>query len=84
VGIGVFFTGPGMEYRGAGVLLLAAATGWWLYIQFAAVPRRDRIRAEQAASRKSRRPPRKADSTADTGAPTTTEHLLAEAVEEPA
>lgn len=56
VGLGVFFQ-PGWETWGAGVVLVLAIAGWWLYIQFVALPYRDRKRAEQAAKR-SRRPQR--------------------------
>jgi amino acid transporter len=57
VGIGVFFTSPGgWQYWGAGLLLLIAIIGWWLYIQFIVMPRKERLRAEQAAKRQSRRP----------------------------
>lgn len=58
VGIGVVFTGSGIEYWGAGVLLLGCALGWWLYIHFFAMPKKERLRAEQAAKRQSRRPPK--------------------------
>jgi amino acid transporter len=58
VGLGVFLQ-PGWETWGAGIVLLLAIAGWWLYIRFVALPRRDRHRAERAAkqaTRRSRRP----------------------------
>ena len=60
VGLGVFFQ-PGWETWGAGIALLLAVAGWWLTIQFVALPNRDRFRAEQAAkqaAKRSRRPPK--------------------------
>lgn len=58
VGVAVFFTDTGFEYWGAGVVIAAVAAGWWLYVHFVAAPRKERIRAEQAAKRQSRRPTR--------------------------
>jgi amino acid transporter len=55
IGIGVFAQ-PGMEYWGAGVLLVAVAVAWWLYIHFFTLPRLTRMRTETAAKRPSRRP----------------------------
>jgi len=57
LGIGVF-TQPGLEYWGAGILLLLVGFGWWLYIHFEALPRLVKQRAE-AAARPSRRPSRR-------------------------
>jgi amino acid transporter len=57
VGVGVFAQ-PGIEYWGAGIALAALAAIWWAYIQFFALPRLTRIRAETAVKRVSRRPPR--------------------------
>lgn len=57
VGIGVFAQ-PGIEFWGAGLFLLAIVGAWWLYVQFFALPRLTKIRAE-AASRASRRPSRR-------------------------
>jgi amino acid transporter len=57
IGIGVFIQ-PGIEYWGAGVLLLLVAVAWWLYIHFAALPRLAKIRTEAASKRTSRRPPK--------------------------
>ncbi len=57
MGIGVFAQ-PGLEYWGAGLLLLAVILGWWLYIHFLALPRLEKSRAE-AAQRTSRRPSRR-------------------------
>jgi len=58
IGVGVFLQ-PGWETWGAGVILLAAALGWWGYVQFVVMPRKERIRAEQASKRQSRRPVKK-------------------------
>jgi amino acid transporter len=55
IGVGVFAQ-PGIEYWGAGILLLAVAFSWWVYIQFFAVPRLVKVRAESVLKRKSRRP----------------------------
>lgn len=57
MGIGVFAQ-PGIEFWGAGLLLLGLAGTWWLYVQFFALPRLTKMRAE-AASRTSRRPSRR-------------------------
>lgn len=57
LGLGVFAQ-SGVEYWGAGLLLLAVGSGWWLYIHFSALPRLAKIRAE-AALRPSRRPSRR-------------------------
>lgn len=57
MGIGVFVQ-PGIEFWGAGLLLLGLAGAWWLYVQFFALPRLTKLRAE-AASRSSRRPSRR-------------------------
>ena len=59
VGVGVFAQ-PGLEYWGAGVLLLLVGLAWWVYIHFFALPRLSRLRAE-AAARPSRRPSRRPD-----------------------
>ena len=56
VGIGVFFTQPGFDYWGAGAILAVVAVAWFLYIHFVVTPRKERIKAEQAAKRQSRRP----------------------------
>ena len=58
VGIGVFFTDSGFDYWGAGVVLAAVVAAWFLYIQFVVMPRKEKIKAEQAAKRQSRRPPK--------------------------
>ena len=55
VGIGVFAQ-PGLEYWGAGVLLAFVGLLWWLNIHFFTLPRLERLRAETAAKRPSRRP----------------------------
>lgn len=55
IGLGVFLT-PGWESGGAGLLLLLIGLGWWLYVQFNAMPRIRRTREMQAARRQSRRP----------------------------
>ncbi len=57
MGIGVFAQ-PGVEFWGAGLLLLGLGIAWWVYVQFFALPRLAKIRAE-AASRPSRRPSRR-------------------------
>ncbi len=57
VGVGVFVQ-PGVEYWGAGVLLLLLGLAWWGYIHFFALPRLSRARAA-AAARPSRRPSRR-------------------------
>ncbi len=57
MGIGVFAQ-PGIEFWGAGLLLLGIGAAWWLYVQFFALPRLAKIRAE-AAARPSRRPSRR-------------------------
>ena len=57
MGIGVFAQ-PGIEFWGAGLLLLVLGVSWWLYVQFFALPRLTRLRAEAASRRPSRRPPR--------------------------
>lgn len=57
MGIGVFAQ-PGLEYWGAGLLLLVVILAWWLYIHFFALPRLEKSRAE-AAQRTSRRPSRR-------------------------
>ena len=59
MGVGVFAQ-PGVEFWGAGLLLLGLASAWWLYVQFFALPRLTKMRAE-AASRPSRRPSRRPD-----------------------
>jgi amino acid transporter len=59
VGAGVIFTSPDFTYWGAGLLLVLCAAGWWAYVHFAAMPRKEKIKAEQAAKRPSRRPPKK-------------------------
>jgi len=61
VGVGVIFTANDINYWGAGVLLALCAGGWWVYVQFFAMPKKERIKAEQAAKRQSRRPPKKLD-----------------------
>lgn len=58
VGVGVFFTAGSFDYWGAGVILGLVAIGWFLYVQFVALPRKERIKAEQATKRQSRRPPK--------------------------
>lgn len=58
LGVGVFAQ-PGLECWGAGVLLLAVGVAWWIYLHFFALPRLTRQRAEAAAKRPSRRPPRR-------------------------
>jgi len=57
MGIGVFAQ-PGVEFWGAGLLLLGLAGSWWVYVQFFALPRLTKMRAE-AAARPSRRPSRR-------------------------
>lgn len=57
MGVGVFAQ-PGVEFWGAGLLLLGLGIAWWVYVQFLALPRLAKIRAE-AASRPSRRPSRR-------------------------
>jgi amino acid transporter len=57
IGIGVFAQ-PNIDYWGAGVLLVAVGAAWWLYIHFLALPRLTKSRAEAAARRPSRRPPK--------------------------
>ena len=57
VGIGVFAQ-PGVEYWGAGVILALVGLGWWLTIHFFTLPRLTTLRAEAAAKRVSRRPPK--------------------------
>jgi len=59
IGIGVFAQ-PGIEFWGAGLLLLGLAAAWWIYVQFFALPRLTKMRAE-AAARPSRRPSRRPD-----------------------
>ena len=54
LGIGVFAQ-PGVEFWGAGLLLLGIGVAWWVYVQFFALPRLTKMRAE-AAARPSRRP----------------------------
>lgn len=63
VGVGVFAQ-PGIEYWGAGVLLLCVGLAWWGYIHFFALPRIAMQRAE-AAARPSRRPSRRPSSPAN-------------------
>lgn len=60
MGVGVFAQ-PGVEFWGAGLLLGGIGAAWWLYVQFFALPRLTRMRAE-AAARPSRRPSRRPDS----------------------
>ncbi len=55
LGVGVFAQ-PGLEYWGAGILLLVVGLAWWAYVQFSALPRLTKMRAEAAAKRPSRRP----------------------------
>ena len=57
MGIGVFAQ-PGAEFWGAGLLLTGIGAAWWLYVQFFALPRLTKMRAE-AAARPSRRPSRR-------------------------
>ena len=57
MGIGVFAQ-PGIEFWGAGLLLLGIAGAWWAYVQFFALPHLTKMRAE-AATRPSRRPSRR-------------------------
>jgi len=57
MGAGVF-TQPGVEFWGAGLLLAGIGAAWWLYVQFFALPRLTKMRAE-AAARPSRRPSRR-------------------------
>jgi amino acid transporter len=57
LGVGVFAQ-AGVEYWGAGVLLLILGLAWGAYVQFFALPRLARMRADAAAKRPSRRPPR--------------------------
>jgi amino acid transporter len=59
IGVGVFAQ-PGVEYWGAGVLLAAVVVAWWCYIHFVALPKLQKMRAEAAAKRSSRRPSRPA------------------------
>lgn len=58
IGVLVFVAQPTMEFWGAAVVLAAVALGWWSYIHFHAHPRLEKIRAEAAAKRVSRRPSR--------------------------
>jgi amino acid transporter len=57
LGIGVF-SQSGVEYWGAGILLLLIGLGWGTYVHFSVLPRLTRQRAEAAKKRPSRRPPR--------------------------
>ena len=57
MGIGVFAQ-PGVEFWGAGLLLLALAAGWGIYLHWVALPRLGKLRAD-AAARASRRPSRR-------------------------
>ena len=59
MGAGVFAQ-PGVEFWGAGLLLAGIGAAWWLYVQFFALPRLTKMRAE-AAARPSRRPSRRPD-----------------------
>jgi len=58
LGLGVFMQ-PNIEYWGAAVLFVLTALGWWVYIHFFAMPKLEKVRAEQAAKRQSRRPSRR-------------------------
>jgi amino acid transporter len=55
IGFGVFAQ-PGLENWGSGIILMIVAVGWWIYIQFFAIPRIARAREAAAAKRTSRRP----------------------------
>jgi len=57
MGVGVFAQ-PGPEAWGAGLLLVLLVLGWGSYVQFFALPRLTRLRAD-AAARPSRRPSRR-------------------------
>lgn len=61
VGVAVFFTKLTFDYFGAGIIIAVAAAGWYLYVHYVAMPRKERVRAELAAKRKSRRPVRSAE-----------------------
>jgi amino acid transporter len=69
VGIGVFFTETTFEYWGAGILLAVVAAAWALYVHFVVAPRKERIKAEQAAKRQSRRPARPAQAATPPSSP---------------
>ena len=67
MGIGVFAQ-PGIEFWGAGLLLLALGVSWWLYVQSFALPRLTKLRAEAASRRPSRRPSRRSGTHPGAGA----------------
>ena len=69
IGIGVFFARPQSDYWGAALLLLFFALGWGSYVRCIVRPRKERVRAEQAARRTTRRTPRSATITAATDRP---------------
>jgi amino acid transporter len=70
IGLGVFLQ-PGWQTWGAGIVLLAVSLGWWLYVQFIVMPRKERLRAEQAAKRQSRRPVASASGTVESATEST-------------
>jgi amino acid transporter len=66
MGIGVFAQ-PGLEFWGAGLLLLALGLAWGGYLHWVALPKLGKIRAE-AAARASRRPSRRPEPNPDASA----------------